>query len=165
MSEKEFARIVKAENKLKNKIGGEVNIKELLRPEVVQAAQEVIQAHKPEFMSLITSDLRAMEEIYHKMLSDADDLDPLVMLIHKAESIRDRAGTIGYQLASQIAKSLAKYTHEISKIDQNTLLVVRKHLDGLQTVFRDNVEGAGGIVGVELMNSMQQLINKYHSEW
>ena len=165
MSDKDVARIIRAENKLKKKIGGDVSVKELLQPDVLEGAQGVINEKRDQFMELIFADVEAMERAYHTLTQDHKDMDAVVILLEKAESIRDRAGTFHYQLASQIAKSLAKYAHEVTDVTSETITVLRKHLDGLQTVFRKNIEGTGGGVGIELMDSLQKLVQKYHSNW
>ncbi len=165
MNDREVARIVRPENKLKKKIGDDVSIKELLRPEIVEEAQKVIHDRKDEFLSWARSDMAMMEEIYLQLLEHGADHDPVIYIMQKAETLRDRSGMFGFQLASQIAKSLAKYCHDIKESDKNMTLVIRKHMDGLQTVFRENIEGMGGLIGVELMDSLKKLIGKYHSEW
>jgi chemotaxis protein histidine kinase CheA len=159
--DKDVARIVRPENKLKQKIGTDVNLRELLQPEVVQGAQQVIADKKEEFLDWTRDDLLKMEEAFTKLRIEAPTAPPLVTISRHAETLRDRSGTFGYQLGSDIAKSLAKYSTQTNPQNPHLLVVLRSHMDGLQTVFKDHVTDSGGIIGMELLQSLKKLVEKY----
>lgn len=163
MNDKDVARIVRPENKLKKKIGHDVNLREILQPEVVQQAQQIIYDKKEDFLGWTTRSLQLMEEAYFSLqhVSDSEPQALLATLSREAESLRDRSGTFGYHLGSDIAKSLARYCALTQASNEHLAVVTRKHLDGLQIVFKDNVTDRGGIIGMELAHGLQKLIEKY----
>ncbi len=158
--DKDIARIVRPENKLKKKIGEDVNMREILRPDVVRGAQKVINSKADDFMNWALDDLAEMEKAYNLMQQQAGR-ENMAVIIRNAEKLRDRSGTFGYQLGSQIAKSLALFCNELHGGEDYALIVIRQHLDGLETVFRANIKGDGGSMGLELMDGLRKLIAKY----
>lgn len=162
MSDKDVARIVRPENKLKKKIGLDVNVRELLQPDVIQQAQQIIVDKKDEFLGWAAESLLQMEAAHYGLHHGSPDPQILLStLTREAESLRDRSGTFGYHLGSDIAKSLARYCAQTSITNEHLALVARKHLDGLQIVFKDNVTDSGGMIGMELISSLKKLIEKY----
>ncbi len=161
MTDKDTARIIRPENKLKKKIGADVNVREILQPEVVQSAQQIIMDKKDSFLQEALESLRLLEESYHHLHQGSTDAAYLTTMSHEAELLRDRSGTFGYYLGSDIAKSLARYCEQSKKNNEHFVVVIRKHLDGLQTVFKQNVLESGGTIGMELMHGLRLLIEKY----
>lgn len=161
MSDKDVARIVRPENKLKKKIGADVNMREILQPDVIQAAQQVIMEKKDGFLEEAKVTLLNMETGYSQLTAGVNPAGHLQAIFANAESLRDRSGTFGYHLGSDIAKSLARYCEQTNPANEHLPLVLRKHLDGLQTVFRQNVTDSGGAIGMELLDGLRKLIEKY----
>lgn len=159
--DKDVARIVRPENKLKQKIGADVNLRELLQPEVIQGAQQVIADKKDEFLDWTRDDMLKMEEAFAKLRIEGPSAEPLAVIARHAQTLRDRSGTFGYQLGSDIAKSLAKYGNQTKPQNPHLLVVLRSHMDGLQTVFKDHVTDSGGMIGMELLQSLKKLVEKY----
>lgn len=161
MSDKDVARIVRPENKIKKKIGTDVNLREILQPEVLQSAQQIIMEKKDGFLAEARDSMLAIEGAYNQINAHEDAEPNLALLRREAESLRDRSGTFGYHLGSDIAKSLARYAEQTSLANEHLAVVLRKHLDGLQIVFRQNVTDSGGAIGMELLDGLRKLIDKY----
>jgi hypothetical protein len=164
MNDKEVARLVRPENKLKKKIGMDINMREILHPDVLQPAQQMIYDQKDQFVALILESIKQMEAAYLDLEQQTGTevvALALKVVVQQSSSVRDRAGTFGYHLGSDIAKSLARYCDTSSAKNSHLALVIRKHLDGLQIVFRDNVTDSGGIIGMELNSSIRKLVEKY----
>ncbi len=159
--DKDVARIVRPENKLKKKIGSDVNLREILQPDVIQNAQQVIMDKKAEFLDWASEDLAIMEEAYYKLKTSGVTPPLLEIISRHAETLRDRSGTFGYHLGSDIAKSLARYCALSAPINQHLAIVIRTHMDGLQTVFKDHVTESGGLIGMELLQGLKKLVEKY----
>jgi hypothetical protein len=161
MSDKDVARIVRPENRIKKKIGADVNLREILQPDVLQSAQQIIMDKKDGFLIDAKESLLAMEGAYSQITAHVATETNLSLLLREAASLRDRSGTFGYHLGSDIAKSLARYTEQTSASNEHLAVVMRKHLDGLQIVFRQNVTDSGGAIGMELLDGLRKLIEKY----
>jgi glucosamine 6-phosphate synthetase-like amidotransferase/phosphosugar isomerase protein len=148
-------------NKLKKKIG-DVNLREILQPDVVQQAQQVIIDRKSDFLEWTAENLKQMEESYYHLTQQSDDPNTLLdIMARNADSLRDRSGTFGYQLGSDIAKSLSRYCAATHAENPQLAIICRKHLDGLQIVFKDNVTDSGGAIGMELLQGLRLLVEKY----
>lgn len=162
MSDKDVARIIRPENKLKKKIGADINMREILQPEVLMQAQQIIYDKRDEFLGWASSSLLQMEEAYYGLHHNAPDPQALLAVLNReALSLRDRSGTFGYHLGSDIAKSLARYCALTSVTNEHLAVVARKHLDGLQIVYKDNVTDSGGMIGMELMSGLKKLVEKF----
>jgi hypothetical protein len=161
MSDKDVARVVRPENKIKKKIGADVNLREILQPDVVQSAQQIIMERKDSFTEEAKAGLLLMETAYNHLHAGEDTVKQLAIIAAEGELLRDRSGTFGYGLGSDIAKSLARYCEQTNTQNEHLSVVIRKHLDGLQTVFRQNVTESGGAIGIELLDGLRKLIAKY----
>lgn len=159
---KDIARIIRPENKLKKKIGNDVNMREILQPDVHQTASKILTDKKEDFLSWAAESLQELEKAYYALNNNVGEATiQLSSLTKHAESLRDRSGTFGYYLGSDIARTLAKYCAHSSPSNPHLAVVTRKHLDGLTIVFKDNVTDSGGAIGQELLTGLKQLVEKY----
>jgi hypothetical protein len=158
----ETVRIIRPENQIRDKIGGQTDLRILLKEEVVAGAQIIVNKRKDEFLQLIRQDIARMENAWQKMEEKgaADEEIREIMLAHAAP-VRDRAGTFDYPLASDICRSLVAFCEQTPAHAPHFRMVASKHLDSLRTVFRDNITGPGGVVGAHLIESLHLLVDKY----
>lgn len=162
MSEKQPPRMVRPPNKIKQKMGPAANPRELLKPELVQQGQMTIDAQRENFLQWAQDDITVLETVLHEIQQMPMTAQHLERIIRSAEQLRDRGGTFGYDLMSQIAKSLVNYCATIQSPSPNHAVVVSKHIEGLTTVLHSKVEGSGGMIGIELLKGLKQLIEKFH---
>jgi two-component system chemotaxis response regulator CheY len=153
--------LVNADYSLKEKIGEDISIKEILSPEKIQEAQQIIANAKDEFMQWIVSDLRDLEESYitlnnnpaHKP-TDVKTLSGCIL------SIKSRAGTFGFDLASIVSDMMLRLIKDHQSISPSLLRAVRKHIDVLYVIFQRNIQGSGGELGKDLMDTLTALAKK-----
>lgn len=154
-------RIIEPDYALKKMIGEEVDLEQLFNEENLARAQKIIDNHKDSFLEWVMKDLDKLEEAYQA----ASQLRPGDVNIKKiaraAFVIKSQAGTFGFALATQIAKSLDDYCTKYFKPTEQDLQVVRKHIDCLFTIFRSHISGDGGAMGKEITEMLAKLVDKY----
>lgn len=148
---------------LKEKIGKDVKMNEVFTTEAIQSSQEIIKETKGDFLKWADTDLKAMNLAYQTAAKDAKEETSCITAIKKgAFSLKSQAGTFGFDLGSIIAKSLYDFCENNYRPQgDHHLLIVRKHLDALQTIFHHDLIGDGGKVGLALLQALGELIHKY----
>lgn len=146
---------------LKEKIG--MNMGEILTPEVVKDSQEVINKSQKDFLKWVDNDLRSLENAYAELARNPAQGRDAALIIQKAAfSCKAQAGTFGYDLGSAIAKSLYDFLeNDYVEGDRNHVLVIRKHIDTLNTIFHRGVLGDGGKIGGQVHAALGKLIRKF----
>lgn len=155
-------RILPPSYALKEKIGMGVNLQEIFTPERIAAAQKAIDDTQAEFVDWATKDLVELEHAYRGMAADLGSAPERIEKIRKiAFSLKSQSGTFGYPLGSEVAKSLYKFLGEKRKYNADNIIVVRKHIDALQVILQQNIQGEGGVMGNELMDNLKKLVSKF----
>jgi CheY-like chemotaxis protein len=148
---------------LKEKLGGSISARDLFSQENVKEAQRIINDSRGKFLQWVVGDLSELEEAYRALEVSPEEHNVLLMA-NAAMRVKGRAGTFGYDLASQVADSLNDITRGTSYADPKRLIAVRKHIDVLYVIFQRNILGSGGAVGKDLMESLEILSQKYRQE-
>ncbi|MBM3618717.1 MAG: hypothetical protein FJX23_09300 [Alphaproteobacteria bacterium] len=163
VEDEEFVEEYKPDFSLKNKIGKDVSIGEILTTTNIKDAQGVINDSQKDFVKWIENDLRTLEGYFAEAYADADNaLDAVVGIQKYAFSIKSQSGTFGYDLASAIAKSLYDFCENNYVVGDNKhILIIRKHLDTLNVIFKRKITGDGGNVGQQVYQALGKLITKF----
>lgn len=146
---------------LKGKIGFDINMRQIFTKENIETAQGYVDENAERFREWV---IRDIANLHHALRNAQQAKNPerYIPKIHDiAFSIKSHAGTFGYDLGSQVAKSLHSITSAPVDASAHELIIIEKHIDTLRTVFQLDVKGQGGAVGEELMNSLNALIRKY----
>lgn len=148
---------------LKEKIGNDITISEILTADAIKNSQQVINDSQKDFLKWVDNDLKTLDALYKEAAKDSSKaLEHVVAIQKSAFSVKAQSGTFGYDLGSAIAKSLYDFCENNYMVgDDNHLLVIRKHIDTLNTIFRRNVQGDGGNVGQQVYSALGKLINKF----
>lgn len=77
-----------------------------------------------------------------------------------AHELRGQGGTFGYPLISVFGKMLYEATGGECREDDNSVEIVRAHIDAMRAVIRDKVSGDGGKLGRELLASLKAAIDR-----
>lgn len=148
---------------LKKKIGANLDMNELLRPEQLEQSERVIRDAHSEFVEWAKQDMAALEFAFRNMRDQPEQaLMALPQIRNTAFLIKSRAGTFGYTRASEVAELLYKFTGaDFTAQNAGHLTVVEKHLETLQAIFLGHVTGDGGPHGKELLDDLNKLVVKY----
>lgn len=158
----EEVRILPPDYALKKMIGEDVDLKQVFSPENIEKAQSVINEHKNSFVEWVMKDIGQLEESYAKIAdAPAASEAEIRKLSRAAFIIKSQAGTFGFALATQVAKSLDDFCNKHFHPTPGHLTVIRKHIDTLSLIFHKNITGDGGAVGKELSETLFRLVDKF----
>lgn len=150
----EDVTIVDPDYTIKEKIGYEVSLQDIFSQENVQRAQRIINNARGDFLSWVVEDMRAIETAYDTLESDLEDTNTKESMAAIALHIKAQAGTFGFDLASQVAESLTGLCTSHETMSGSRLRAARKHIDALYVIFQRNIQGNGGIIGRDLLESL-----------
>ncbi|MEI7669219.1 MAG: hypothetical protein WCJ33_03965 [Pseudomonadota bacterium] len=147
---------------IKNTIGNDVSITDIMTPEAIEKAQSKIDSKKDEFLKWVAEDIVLLNEHYKKASSDIENCSPEIDNIEIVSlRIKSQAGTFGYDLATMVAKSLCNYCSK-NKIGSNEkMIIIRKHINTISVIFSNKISGDGGKIGKELLEGLLSLVEKY----
>lgn len=155
-------RVLPPDFTLKQKIGDDVDLKQVFSVENIEKAQQVINEHKDSFLEWVMKDIEALQESYAKARADIPHCEPEIRKLAKtAFVIKSQAGTFGFGLATQVAKSLDDFCNQHFHPTSEHMTVVGKHIETLIVIFNKNISGDGGALGKELSGSLFKLVEKY----
>lgn len=149
------------DRRLKDKLGKEIDLRrDVFTPENIAKTQELIDEAAADFFD------DSMEEI-DKMVTACAKMEtaenPTVLqneIGMIAQLLKGQAETLGFDLVAEVGNSLANYCRTHQDSPQTATIIVRKHVDTLRVAFHQRLEGRGGAVGSELVESLEKLINK-----
>jgi len=98
---------------------------------------------------------RLCEQALEQKAGRRKQFDEINMLAHE---LRGQGGTFGYPLISIFGKMLYDATGSSCREDDNTVEIVKAHIDAMRAVLRDKVSGDGGMIGRELLASLKAAI-------
>lgn len=154
---------IKPDYSLKEKIGKDVNMKDIFSAEAVKSSQEVINKTTKDFLKWVNNDLQNLENSYKLLAANPDKGREAAVEIQKvAFAIKGQSGTFGFDLGSAVAKSLYDFLeNDYVEGEKTHIIIIRKHIDTLKTIFRRGVKGDGGKVGGEVHDALGKLIRKF----
>jgi hypothetical protein len=145
---------------LKKKMGIAGKLSSIITPEVLEKAQTKIEAFQEESLTWIAQDLAALELALHDIGTPNTEID-----IEKAKecllSIKARAGTFGFMLASDVAFTFYQFLRKKFVFNHpQHIVIVQKHFEVLKVILSRQVKGVGGIVDQELVDGIALLTQK-----
>lgn len=154
---------LKPDFSLKNKIGKDVQLRDVFTKESIKESQQVINDSQKDFLKWVENDLKNLENAYSSARADPSASTVSADEIKRgAFSIKAQAGTFGFTLGSAIAKSLYDFCEkDYREAEPGHLIVIRKHIDTLNTIFHQRIEGDGGKIGLAIHKDLGRLIEKY----
>lgn len=158
----EETHILPPDYSIKKKIGMDVDLRKIFTPERIQVAQKAIDDTQSDFVSWAQKDLAELEHAYRTLQQEIGNSSPssLQKIRKIAFSLKSQSGTFGFQLGSDVADSLYSYINQ-HDIDDENIQVIRKHIDALQVILQQNIQGDGQQIGAELKDNLNKLIAKF----
>lgn len=146
---------------LKSKIGFDINMRQIFTKENLESAQEFIDNSADDFVEMAMRDIGNLHHALRNAQMSADPTPHIRKIRNLAFSVKSHAGTFGYDLGTQVAKSLQAICDNPSHDIKLELLIIEKHIDTLRLIFQKGIKGRGGEIGMELMTSLNELIRRY----
>lgn len=152
-------QILRADDSLKKKLKG-VSLMSIVTPEVLNKAQEAINAITSESLQWIKEDLATMKKLTEQMLAGnhtptlANELGEVALVINS------RGGTFGYKHAASIAYMLYLFCTKQLQLDNKLhQTIIVKHLEVLQVMFA--TKASNSEAGALIVEEMKNLIKKF----
>jgi replicative DNA helicase len=122
----------------------------------IQNAEKVVERSKDDFLKATLEDF---EELKQGVLNLASSSDPTLVDViqNKAFSVKSRAATGGYPLASDVAKSLFEFCE---KLDETKYNVIKLHIAALEQIFSGKFDSKDKEKSQKLLSGLHQLVAK-----
>lgn len=130
----------------------------LITPDVIKDAQKAIDDLGELSMQWIRDDIHVMQTSYEKLKAGYSAF-AFETIKESALSIKARAGTFGYRMASDVARLLYLFL-SVNFLPTNPrhLVVIEKHIQVLMVIFAQKIKEREGL-GDELYNELEHLIS------
>ncbi|MBN66856.1 MAG: hypothetical protein CMM94_04735 [Rickettsiales bacterium] len=161
MAGKGEVKAIRPPNKLKDKLGKGVNVKDLLTEERIQQSQALLDEASANFFEENAEDIKAIHQAATQLLANAGDEAALSEVRLRAHSIRGQSEALGYAMVARLLNSLHLFCKDHYRPVPEHALVVHKHAEALKVAFGEQMQGEGGILGEELVNSLRKLVLKF----
>lgn len=146
-----------ADYSIRQTLGGGQPLAALITPEILKDAQKAIAALGEDSLQWIREDLAALQrasaalqKLYSAMVFEA--------LLEATLSIKARAGTFDYSMASDVARLLFLFlSADFSPTNPRHLIIIDKHIQVLTVIFAQKIKERAGL-GAELYSELERLI-------
>jgi hypothetical protein len=153
-------RIFQPDTALKKKLGG-ASFDQVVTPQAIASAEEVIIKSSAEILATIMNDLVRLQKAMDQLSVNAAANTALTPIIETAFAIKSNAGLCGYPFASSLAKSLHVYCErdavQQQPLSAKSLAILRSQMAGLKTIFANKITGDGGKVGAAILQELGKL--------
>ena len=139
---------------------GDVSARDILSELVIAEAQAQLLASANDFISWAKDDVTRLEIAFKTLLHDPGNVFASAELHESAYRIQSRAGIFGYDLGTEVAGLMVRYLDHHPRLNDNDLLILRKHIDVVTVVFNQGIKMSGSQIGQEMIGSLKQLITK-----
>ena len=156
-------RIFAPDTRLQDKIGPGVALEQVITPQALNDAQQVIKESADDILSAIKTDLVRLGEAADTLKPDAQPGMSLPPVIEAAFAIKSKAAFCGYSFASSLAKSLQIFCETDAArqpLTPKTIEIIQAQVAGLQTIFTNKLAGDGGTLGATILAELQKLSGK-----
>ena len=154
--------IMAPDYRLKKKLGDEIDIQEILSPENVTRAQGVINSRQRNFLEWVEKDMATIESSLRHIQKNITKSIPYFTKLKRAVfAVKAQAGTFGFDLASEVSRSLFNYCETSFRFEDKQVIVLAKHVEALSTVVKQRISGDGGEMGRKLLEGLNILVVKF----
>jgi hypothetical protein len=154
-------RIFQPDTALKEKLGPNASFDQIVSPQAIAAAQDVITQSSDDILAALKADLMRLQHGVDRLAAGQAAEAALQPVIEAAFAIKSKAGLCGYPFASALAKSLHVFceldTIRTQPLAAKSIQIIRSQAAGLRTVFTNKITGDGGKVGAAILGELQKL--------
>lgn len=126
----------------------------------LEKAQAAIDSSKEAFLEATLEDMKDLQEIFQRLSADSVKAE-IIKMQDLAFSIKSRAGTAGYPIASQVAKSLFEFFEQrVEELDKEKFGVAKVHVSALDQILSDGFDLNDPGKSAKLMDGLHKLTHK-----
>jgi hypothetical protein len=129
-------------------------------PAALERAEAALEALSSTYPEELTRNARGVEALWASWRAAPDEEGKLrlVMLVH---DIKGQAGSLGYPLATEVARSLGI----VLKLDAQRIAglqpVVDAHIGAIKAIAAQRISGDGGATGRDLIEGLRTILGKF----
>lgn len=139
---------------------GNVNLDQVLSPQVVKAAQSKIEEAAEQFAEESLEQARELDEACRMLIQTPANFSSLTpQLVNAAFSLKSKTAIGGYDLVSALAKSLQLYAEAIQgkAPSPKNLEIIQWHMGSIKALLAAKVKGDGGQTGAAIRAEIERL--------
>ncbi len=149
------------DHNLRRKIGEAIDVTDIFSQDAIESAEEIITEAGKEFCDGAAEDLRWLRNGINRLAHDMNNVGILPPMRRRVTSLKSKASIFGFLMATNTSHSLEEYLNKMVEPNDDRLMVLREHLDILNVVFTQKIQGTGGEQGHKLINYVQKLKERY----
>lgn len=138
-----------------------VRAADILTEDIISEAQMELMKSENLFIDWVKDDIARLEEAYTLLAQNIIDSSARANLLKTAYTIKSQAGIFGYELGTTVSDLLITYLSQHKPMTENTLMVIRKHIDTVSAIFTQKVKDSHSDVGMALIDSLSKLTAKF----
>ena len=118
----------------------------------------MVDAYREGYEQRIGGELEDIDALFTEMmLTKRYDLRRILIAVHE---VRGEAGTFGYPLLSEIARSLCELLPRIEQPTALQLEVLAAHIKAMRTIVAHKIKEDGGALGKEVVTGLVKAVRK-----
>lgn len=130
-------------------------------PDLIKQAESVIDTMSVEFSDSVGLEIARLMKFALDIEDDPTKSEKILKKVRRiGHDLRGQGTTYGYDIVSSVAASLYRYTERLYSHVELNPEVLRAHADAMRAVIKNDVKGDGGAVGVELIQSLESLVDR-----
>lgn len=133
---------------------------DILNTHVVEEAQTDLLKVEDEFIAWARDDIEQLEKAYLTLTQKPDDSAAYENMRNITYTIKSQAGIFGYMLGTEAASLLVDYLASHKQFSGANLMVLRKFIDAISTIFRQGIKDNGHAVAAETIIALKKLTQK-----
>lgn len=152
-------KILPPDRTLQKKLGT-ANLDQILSPQAVEVAQQVIVRSSDQFLEESVAEVKKLEITAQNLGASPDkNRQALREIVASTFSLKAKAGLGGYDLISMLAKSCHQYCELLgdANVTPANLLIVKWYVESLKRLLDMKVKGLGGPVGEAILAELKKL--------
>jgi len=148
--------VIHRPNTLRQKIG-----KIAIDPQALERAEAALKALAVNYPAVLAANAKSAQAAWAEWrpaLADESLKLRLSIIVH---DIRGQAGTLGYPLATEVARSLGIVLHNEADKMATLVPVIDAHIGALNAIASRGITDDGGPIGAELIAGLRRTLEKF----
>ncbi len=153
-------------NRLREKVGGVPGKIGAIDPEIIAKAEKKVQEISQTYADHAGTELQELQKAFSdcQQAQGADQTLHIRKINHMVHDIRGQGASFGYPLLTEFAKSLYDFTENLQSASPQHLHIIKAHIDTIQVVIAQKINGDGGDVGQQLKQTLKIAIERYSNK-
>lgn len=157
--------VIDRPNTLKEKLNGPAVGMGVINPEAIARAETAIEQSRDHYLQHAEEMVTTMREALKGLRTNRkESAQFLAALYRHSREMKGQAGTFGFPLLTRFGDSLSELTQKMTVISNRQIELIDAHLNAMDVVISQKVEGSGGAVGEELSAGLRRAIQRVVAE-